>query len=307
MDLAYLAQQLVNALQVSAVYGLLAVSYVLIHAITRRINLAFGAFAIWAGYTTVNTALWLMLRLPGETFLPIVLAGLLAVLHTTLAGAAIERTAIRPLLGHSSLAMLVATLGLAIAMEEAMRLSNDSRERWLKPVAATPIGLGGTEGFAVSATPIQLIVVALAALAAGLLVALVRRHAFGRLWRACSEDLLMAELTGVDVRRTLAITFALASATAAAAGVLLALSYGVATFHGGLVIGLKTLFVAITGGLTSVAGGFLGGLLLGLFETLWSGYLGPEYRDAAAFLALSALMVLFPHGLFGDGGRVDHV
>ena len=307
MNLAYLAQQLVNALQVSAVYGLLAASYVLIHAIPRHINLAFGVFAIWAGYTTINTALWLMLMLPGATFVPIAIACVAALLHTTLVGAAIERTTIRPLIGQSSLAMLVATLGLAIAMEETARLANDSRDRWLIPISGERIRLGGSETFSVTATPIQLAIVMAALFVSGLLILLIRRHPFGRLWRACAEDLKMAELTGVDVRHTLSVTFAIASAAAGAAGVLLALSYGVASFHGGLVIGLKTLFVAITGGLTSVAGGFLGGLLLGLFETLWSGYLGPEYRDAAAFLALSALMILFPHGLFGGGGRIDHV
>lgn len=307
MSAGYLAQQLLNALQISAFYGLLAVSYVLIHAISGRINFAFGALAIWASYTAINTTLWLMLELPGATLVPILVAGAVAVAHTTITGFAIERAAIRPLLRERSLAMLVATLGLAIAMEEAMRLANDSRERWLMPVGARAIALGGPAEFPVQVTVIQVVVVVISISLALALIAFIERHAFGRLWRACAEDLRMAELCGVDIGRTLSVTFLIATAYAAFAGILHALSYGVASYYGGFVIGLKTLFVAVVGGLNSVPGVMAGGIVLGVFETLWSGYVGAEYRDAAAFLCLSALMVLFPRGLFAGDGRVEPV
>jgi branched-chain amino acid transport system permease protein len=307
MTTSYLAQQALNAGQVSAFYGLLAVAYVLIHAITRRINLAFGALSIWAGYTLINTALWLMLELPGATAVPVVAASLVAIAHTVLAGAVVQRLVVGPLVRETSLAMLVATLGLAIAMEEVMRLANDSRERWLMPIAASAIRLGGVPEFPVQVTAIQVVVVAAALALAGALILLVERHSFGRVWRACSDDLGMAELCGVDVGRALWVTFALATACAAAAGILHALSYGVASYYGGFVIGLKTLFVAIVGGLGSVPGALVGGVILGVFETLWSAYVGPAYRDAAAFIALSGLMILFPRGLFDGQGRVDPV
>jgi branched-chain amino acid transport system permease protein len=135
----------------------------------------------------------------------------------------------------------------------------------------------------------------------------IARHPFGRIWRACSEDLKMAELSGVNVGRTVMITFALASACAGTAGALLAVSYGVASFSGGFVIGLKTLFVAVVGGLNSVPGVFAGGVLLAVFETFWSATIGPDLRDAAAFLALTALMIARPQGLFGGAGRTEPV
>lgn len=307
MSAGYFFQQLVNATQVSAIYSLLAVSYVLMHAITQRINFAFGALAVWAGYTIINTTLALRLALPGWVLLPLIAGGCIALAHTVLTGATIVRCVIRPLLPQRSLATLVATLGLAIALEETMRLANDSRERWLPPVSAAAVRIGGSADFDIQITSVQVVVVLIAALFATGLAAVMARHPFGRAWRACAQDLGMAELCGVDAGRTLAITFLIASLAAATAGILLATSYGVATYHGGLVIGLKTLFVAVVGGFGSLAGALIGGLILGLFETLWSGYLGPDYRDAAAFLALSGLMILFPNGLLAPSDRVDHV
>jgi len=305
--LSYFCQQLLNATHVSAFYGLLAVSYVLIHAITQRINFAFGALSIWASYTAVNATLWFFLELPGETLIPLLAGGAIAILHTVIAGFVVERSTVRPLLGASSLAMLVTTLGVAIAVEETLRIANASRERWLPPIDAGNIVLGGAPAFPIQVTVVQISVIGIAGLLASGLIWFIASHPFGRVWRACAEDLRMAQLCGVDIGRALGMTFALASAYAAAAGVLIALDYGVASYSGGFVIGLKTLFVAIVGGLYSVPGVFAGGIILGLFETLWSGYLGPEYRDAAAFVALGGLMVAFPHGLFAGRGRAEPV
>ena len=306
-NVAYALQQLLNATQVASFYGLLAVSYVLLHAITRRINFAFGALSIWASYTIVNVSMWLMLLWPGHVLLPLLLGAAAAIAHTVVTGLIIERVAVRPLLREPSLAMLAATLGLALAMEEAMRLANDSREKWLIPFDGMDFRLGGPAAFPVMVTGVQIAVVIIAcSIAAGLML-LIARHPFGRIWRACAEDLRMAELSGVNVTRTVMITFAVASACAAVAGVLMAVSYGVASFSGGFVIGLKTLFIAVAGGLNSVPGVFAGGIMLGVFETAWSAIFGPNYRDAAAFLCLTGLMIARPHGLFGGAGRTEPV
>jgi branched-chain amino acid transport system permease protein len=304
---AYAIQQALNATQVAAFYGLLAVAYVLLHAITKRINFAFGALSVWASYTTVNVSMWLMLHMPGRVLPPLLIGAAVAIAHTVLTGLLIERVAVRPLVREPSLAMLAATLGLALAMEETMRLANDSREKWLIPLDGWDFRLGGPASFPIMVTGVQVAVVLIASGLAGGLMVLIARHPFGRVWRACAEDLGMAELTGVDVTRTVMITFALASACAATAGVLMAVSYGVASYSGGFVIGLKTLFVAVVGGLNSVPGVFVGGILLGVFETAWSAVFGPNLRDAAAFAALTALMIARPQGLFGGAGRTDPV
>jgi branched-chain amino acid transport system permease protein len=307
LNFAYALQQVLNATQVAAFYGLLAVSYVLMHAITRRINFAFGALAIWASYSVVNVSMWLMLYTPGHVLLPLLAGAAVAIAHTVLTGLLIERSTVRPLVREPSLAMLAATLGLALAMEETMRLANDSREKWLIPLDGWDFRLGGPASFPIMVTGVQIAVVVIAcSIGAGLMV-FIARHPFGRTWRACAEDLKMAELTGVNVGQTVVITFALASACAAVAGVLMAVSYGVASFSGGFVIGLKTLFVAVAGGLNSVPGVFVGGILLGAFETAWSATFGPNMRDAAAFFVLTALMIARPQGLFGGSGRTEPV
>jgi branched-chain amino acid transport system permease protein len=304
---AYAIQQVLNATQVAAFYGLLAVSYVLMHAITRRINFAFGALSIWASYTIVNVSMWLMLVWPGHVLLPLLLGATVAIAHTVLTGLIIERVAVRPLVQEPSLATLAATLGLALAMEEAMRLANDSREKWLIPFDGWDFRLGGPAAFPIMVTGVQIAVVVIACSIGIGLMLFIARHPFGRVWRACAEDLKMAELSGVNVTRTLMITFGLASACAATAGVLMAISYGVASFSGGFVIGLKTLFIAVVGGLNSVPGVFVGGIILGVFETAWSAIFGPNLRDAAAFLALTGLMIARPQGLFGGAGRTEPV
>lgn len=295
--MAYLLQLLLNGLQVSVLYGLLAVSYVLIHAITRRINFAFGSLAILGGYGAINISTWLALFVPGELVFGLVAACVLAVAHTALFGLAIDRMVSRPLLRASSLAVLVATLGVALTIEEILRLANDSRERWLLPLGGTPITLGSAGGFSIEVTPVRIIVAVLGAVIALAIVAFIKWHPFGRIWRATSQDLVMAEFCGVDVGRAVTITMVLASAIAGSAGAMLAVTYGVASYYGGFVIGLKTLFIAVVGGLGSIEGALIGGLILGLFETLWSGYGPLAYRDAAAFAVLTLLLILFPNGI----------
>ena len=301
MNAAYALQIALNAAVVSALYGLLAVSYVLVHGITRRVNLAFGALSVWSGYTVINLALYLMLWNPGLTLLPLLGAVAYALVSTTFVGLAIERLVVRPLVRHGALAMLSATLGLIIALEETMRLQNNSGESWLMPVFNEAIVLDQAHG--VQTTTMQMFVsVAALGLAAAISLG-IERLPFGRRWRAVSQDLAMAELCGVDVGRTLTITFAAASCAAAAAGALSALYYGQASFSSGLLIGLKTLFVAVVGGLDSVGGAFLAALLLGLFETFWSGYFNSESRDIFVLFGLAGLMIAFPAGMFVGARR----
>ncbi len=302
--MAYFLQLLLNALFISVLYGLLAVSYVLIHALTQRINFAFGALAIVAGYTTISTAIVVMLLMPGQTTLAIAAGVVVGVAHTGLIGSIIDRTLARPLLRAGSLAVLVATLGLAIFLEEAVRLAYGARELWLPPIYDVPLTIGGTSAFPIQITVVHLIVAAASVLVAAGLVLFISRHPFGRLWRAAAQDLGMAELCGVDAGRVLSITLVMACALAGFAGAMIAVSYGVASFYGGFVIGLKTLFVAVVGGLGSVGGALAGGFILGIFETLWSGYAPLGYRDAAALSLLALLMIAFPQGI--GSGSVRH-
>lgn len=296
-------QQTLNALQVSAFYALVAVAYVLFHGMTGRFNLAFGALAMWAGYLMVGGLSGLLWHSALPIGVLIVAVGALAVLSTGLTGAIVGRLVARPLLRQPPLAMLVATIGTAIVLEEAMRLAAGSRELWVSPLLGRPLVIIDAPGFPIQLTVMQVAVFGLCVALALALVWLIDRRPFGRLWRACAQDLRMAELLGVDAGRVFAATMLLSSAYAGAAGALIGVYYGSASFYMGFMIGTKALFVAILGGLDSVRSAFAGALMLGIFESFWSGWFPGDFRDVAAFVVLTCLLVLRPAGLFSSSAR----
>lgn len=300
MSASYLLQQVLNALQVAGFYALIAVAYVLIHGVTNRINLAFGAIAMWGGSMTIAGFLLAGAALPYATALPLAFAILYGLVASLLAGIVIARFPVRPLAHQPGLAMLIATIGLAIVLEEMVRIASGSRELWMEPVYASSIRLTDNAGFNARITPIRILVLlACAGLVAALLV-LLKRTDFGRRWRAVSDDAFMARLIGVDVDAVVTRTVVLACLSAGAAGALMAVLYGNSSFYGGLTIGLKALYVAILGGLASPAGAILGALALGGFETAWSSLFDATYRDVASFTAMTLLLILRPSGLSGD-------
>ena len=290
----YVLQQCLNALQVSAIYALLAVSFVLLYGIGRRINLAFGAMAMWSAYITITVTTLFLALTSWPVLVVVMVAVLLAGLNLASLGFVIQRLVIVPLVPKAAFALIIATLGLSIMLEEGMRLVNNSREKWLSPVFAEAIRLIPSDSFTIQVTRMQIGAVFLSVILILLLLGVMKRHSFGRIWRACSEDIRMAELCGVNVPATLAFTFVLASVYASLSGSLIALLYGSVSFTMGLVIGLKTLFVAVLGGLTSFGGAIAGAFLLGFLETFWSAYFDIAYRDVAVFLILIAILILKP-------------
>lgn len=298
--MAFALQLILNALLVSALYGLMSVSYVLAHGVAQRINLAFGAVAMATSYTTANLAVLLQTRYPGAAVGPLLMIALAAaVAHGGALGFAIDRMTVRPFIRAKALAVLIATLGFAVALEEAARLGNGNQERWLPRGFDETLRLAGGEAFPVQIALVQAIVTLVALGLAGGICLLIWRSRFGRIWRAAGDDLAMVELTGVDIGRTVMLTMILAGAAAGAAGGMTTLAYGVASYYGSFVLALKTLFVAAIGGMNSIVGALLGALILGCFETFWTGYAPGAYRDIASFAALTALLLLRPSGLLG--------
>jgi branched-chain amino acid transport system permease protein len=302
----YFLQQCLNAVQVGAFYGLLAVAYVLIYGISNRINLAFGAFAMWAGYMTVAGVTILAVLSPLGLAATIVLAALYAVAGTAVLGYVVQHSVVRPLIRAASLAMLIATVGLAIVLEEVVRMAMDSREHWLQPLLGDPIRLFGPDEFSIYITPMRVLILLASLVLSGALIGLVSRHRFGKAWRACSQDLGMAALCGINVNMVLAVVFLLSAAYAGASGAIIALYYGNVSFYMGTVLGLKTLLAAVVGGLGSVAGAVAGGFLLGALESFWSAYFNGDYRDVAVFGVLMGLMIWRPNGLLTPAIRRDY-
>jgi branched-chain amino acid transport system permease protein len=303
-DALYLAQIGVNGITLGGIYGLLAIGYTLVYGIIGRINLAFGEIAMVGAYGTfIGVA---ALALLGPSALPL---GLIVVLMAAAAIGAIhgfvtERLVFRPLRDVPSQAPLIATVGLAIFLQEYLRLDQGAGERWIQPVFTRAHELAAGAGFAVTITTAQILILLLVLLMYGLLWLLMARSHFGRAARACADDVGMAALCGVDVDRTVAFTFSLGAAYAGIAGFVILMRYGGVGFSDGLLVGFKALTAAILGGIGSVPGAMLGGLLVGLLEAGWAGYLAIAYKDVAIFALLAAMLALRPHGLLGQPVRL---
>lgn len=299
--LAYAAQQLVGALPQAGVYALLAASYSLIYGLVGRIVFGFGEIAAVGGYGAM-LGITLALQMGSEHPLAgLALGAAVGAAAATVHGAVAGRMVVAPLVAGPGLSVLIGTTGLMLVLGEYLRISQGSDVRWVPPVFNTPVPLlrGGT--FVTTATPVGLVAAATCALAALAVLAVMRRTGFGRAWRAYADDPATAALFGVDRWRIFAGTFALSSALAGLAGVVMTAYYGGLGYGMGLVLGLKALVAAVLGGIGSVGGALLGGLVIGLAEALWSSTMPIESRDIAVFALLSLVLALRPGGLLGFG------
>ena len=301
------AQTLLSALPIISIYALLAAAYALVYGLVGRINLAFGELTILAGYgaflgiSAVDAS--------GGPGLALSLAGGLALAAYTglTQGAALGRWVLQPLAGRPGQHVLIATIGLSLFWSELVRLTQGSNNRWIGPVFNRPLALMRDGGFIVTITPMALVLPLVAGAAGVGLLLVMRQTRFGRRWRAFADDPKAAALLGVDPQRLVLATMLMASGCAALAGYLTTLYYGGVGFSGGQLVGLKALIAAVIGGIGSVPGALLGGILLGLAEAIWSALFQIEYRDPAIFTLLVVMLALRPGGLLGvieDHGRI---
>lgn len=302
----FLLQQIVNAATVACVYGLLALGYTLVYAIIGQINLAMGELTMLGAMMTAMAAAGLGL-FGLATWPPALFAVLiLAMGFTAVQGWTMHRLVFRRLRGVRSHTPLIIAVGMSVAYQEGVRLLHGARDWWPTPALADRHDLIGDGAFTVTALTSQLAILGLTAGLYLLLWAIIWKTPYGRAHRACTDDLAAAELVGVDVNRTIAITFTLGGALAAAAGSVIAFYYGGVSFFTGSLIGFKALAAAVVGGIGSVPGAMLGGALLGLVETFWSGYFAIAYKDIVAFALLALFLIYRPQGLMGQPrGRGD--
>jgi branched-subunit amino acid ABC-type transport system permease component len=290
-------QHLLFALPSIAVYALLAAAYSLIYGLVGRINLAFGELAAVSGYAAFLA--FALIGGRGNIAIGLALAFVLALAAALSHGVAAGRLVLRPLMLRRGQQALIGTIGLAIVLQEYLRLAQGSRLLWLQPMFNAPYAVARAGDFVVTVTPIALTTSASCLIAALALIAVMRRSRFGRAWRACADDPLAAALFGIDRDLVFFQTFSLASALAGLAGCLITIYYGSIGYAGGIALGLKSLVAAIAGGIGSVPGALLGGVLLGGAESIWSALFPIEFRDLAVFVLLVLLLVLRPSGLLG--------
>mgnify|MGYP003885670811 CR=1 FL=1 len=295
----YFLQTLVNALSVCCLYALLSLGYSLVFGVIERFNLAFGELAMLGGMTAgllvgaQTTAFgWSLVAA-----LPIATLGALAC--GGLYGWAANRMAVQSLRDGSGHGVMIATIGLSIALQEGVRLLHGAREVWLPILLPQRFALAGEGDWVVWLGAQPLAVAGLALAVFGVLQIVMSRTTVGLRLRAVADDPAMARLLGIDNARVIATAFALGGVAAGAAGVILSLHYGGLNFFTGVQVGFKALVAAIVGGVGSLPGAVLGGILIGLVETFWSGYLDGTWRDVAVFALLALFLIFRPQGLLG--------
>jgi len=293
-------QQLVNGLTLGAVYGLIAIGYTMVYGVIGMINFAHGEIYMIGAF--VGLIAILALGNVGLAAVPValVLALLLAMGTAALYGWSIERLVYRPLRSAPRLAPLISAIGLSIALQQYVQLTQGGRVKTLPPMMVGGITLmRDAGGFTVSLSLLQIVVFVLTILLMSGLTILIRSTDLGRAQRATASDPVMAALCGIDVDGTISVTFVIGAALAAVAGVMVVLYYGVIDFFIGFLAGLKAFTAAVLGGIGSLPGALLGGRFLGLVESFWSAYADAAYKDVAAYAILMLVLVVRPSGILG--------
>jgi branched-chain amino acid transport system permease protein len=282
---AELAQFLLSGLTVGAIYALVALGFSIIYNASHVINFAQGEFVMIGGMATASLL---------GAGLPLAPAALGAVALAALVGMALARFAVQPARGASVVTLIIITIGAAILLRGLASIVWDKRIHALPAFSGDqPINVAGA-----TLAPQSLWVIGVTALAVAALWGFFNRTLTGKAILAVSHNRLAAQLVGISVQRVLLVSFALSAALGALAGILI----GPITFTSwdvGLLLGLKGFAAAILGGMGSGPGAVVGGLTLGLLESLGAGYLSSAYKDAIAFIVMLAVLMLMPGGLLG--------
>ena len=303
IDLDILLQQILNGLVLGSVYALVALGYTMVYGILQLINFAHGDVLMvgaMVGVTVVS--LLSQSGLPGPVVLLIAVA--VAVPVCVVLSLFIERVAYRPLRNAPRLAPLITAIGVSIVIQTlAMIIWKPNPVVFPDLLPTDPVHI-----FGAVLAPKQILILVVSSLMMAGLILLVNKTRLGRAMRATAENPRIAGLMGVYSNQVIAATFAIGASLAAVAGVLVALNYNIAQFSMGFIPGLKAFTAAVLGGIGNLAGAMVGGLLLGLIESLGAGYigdltggfLGSHYQDIFAFVVLIVVLVFRPSGIMGE-------
>ncbi len=292
-------QQLVNGLTLGAIYALIAIGYTMVYGIIGMINFAHGEIYMIGAYVglVTLTAIGAQAGYP----LPLVLGAalLVSVLVTGVYGYAVERVAYRPLRGGPRLVPLISAIGMSIFLQNYVQIGQGARDVSVPVLISGAIEFQMGSDFTVTVPYSRLLIVGVTLVLMIALTLFIGRSRMGRACRACAEDMRMANLLGIDTNKVISFTFVLGAMLAAVGGVLIGLSIGKLNPFIGFIAGIKAFTAAVLGGIGSIPGAMLGGLLLGVVETFVAGYLSSTYRDAIAFVVLVAILLYRPTGILG--------
>ena len=295
----FFLQQLINGLTLGSVYGLIAIGYTMVYGIIGMINFAHGeVYMISAYLCAIGLAL---LSFFGLQSFPLLILGTLVftIVVTGVYGWTIERIAYKPLRNSTRLAPLISAIGMSIFLQNYVSLTQGSRDVALPSLFNGQWVVGHSDSFSATITTMQLVIWVVTFIAMLALTLFIRYSRMGRACRACAEDLKMASLLGINTDRVIALTFVIGAAMAAVAGVLLGQFYGVINPYIGFMAGMKAFTAAVLGGIGSIPGAMIGGLILGIAEALSSAYLSTEYKDVVSFALLILVLLVMPTGILG--------
>jgi branched-chain amino acid transport system permease protein len=280
---------LISGVSLGSIYAIIALGYTMVYGIAKMLNFAHGDVIMVGAYTCFFIV--------SRYHQPAVLGVLLAVIVCTVLGIVIERLAYKPLRGASSLAVLISAIGMSYLLQNSALLLWTSNPKVFPPV----VGDGTVKLFG---GQLSISVIALVAVAAGVVVMVglttfTGKTKMGKAMRACSEDKGAAQLMGINVNFTISMTFAIGSALAAIAGVLLCSAYPTLMPTTGSMPGIKAFTAAVFGGIGSIPGAMIGGILLGIIEIFAKSYISTQLSDAIVFVVLIVVLLVKPAGLLG--------
>jgi branched-chain amino acid transport system permease protein len=300
-----LLQQVINGLVLGSMYALVALGYTMVYGIINLINFAHGEVLMVGALCSWSMIGWLQPLLPNTPgWVILLLSMVVACVAAAVLNLAIEKIAYRPLRNAPKLAPLITAMGMSILLQTlAMILWKPNYKPYPTLLPSTPIPIGEAV-----ITPTQLVILAVTAMALAVLSWLVHATSLGRAMRATAENPRVASLMGVKPDMVISATFVIGAVLATIAGVMWASNYGTVQHAMGFLPGLKAFTAAVFGGIGNLTGAVVGGLLLGLIESIGSGYLGEltggvlgsQYSDILAFLVLMLILTLRPSGLLGE-------
>ncbi len=284
---------LINGITLGSVYAIIALGYTMVYGIAKMLNFAHGDVIMVGGYVSYFASV--------QYGLPSGVAILLAMLACTLLGVLIERLAYRPLRQAESLAVLITAIGVSFLLQNGAMLLFSANPK-------TPSSLVNIEWLSIRLGELTIPSETVVTVAACILITvgltlLTQKTKMGKAMRAVSEDKGAAQLMGINVNRTIAATFAIGSALAAIAGVLMCSTLPTLTPTTGSMPGIRAFTAAVFGGIGSIPGAFLGGILLGIIEALSKAYISGELADAIVFAVLIIILLVKPAGLLGKQQR----
>lgn len=295
-------QQLINGLTLGAVYALVALGYTMVYGILGLINFAHGEiYMIGAYLSIVYLGLFTILGLTqSHLLLSLFFVFILSALTCAGYGVTLERIAYRPLRSAHRLSPLISAIGMSFFLQNYAMLAQGSADKVFPHILpSTPLTSGG-----IQISAIQIFIMLASVLLMGALHLFVGKTRLGKAMRATSQDKTMSALCGIPIDRVISVTFVIGSALAAAAGVMVAMYYGVVNFYIGYVAGIKAFTAAVLGGIGNIPGAMIGGIILGLVESMGAAYISSEFKDGFSFIILILVLIFRPTGLLGEKGAV---